>query len=36
VRELCQLGEETGKLKVLVADLPIDWNILREIVAKKL
>lgn len=36
LRELCQLREENGKLKRLVADLSLDRHILQEIVAKKL
>jgi putative transposase len=36
LRELRQLREENGKLKRLIADLPLDWHILQEIVQKKL
>jgi putative transposase len=36
LRELRQLREENGKLKRLVADLPLDRHILQEIVQKKL
>jgi putative transposase len=36
VRELRQLREENGRLKRLVADLSMDWQILQEIVSKKL
>jgi len=34
--ELRQLREENGRLKRLVADLSLDWQILQDIVARKL
>jgi len=36
VRELRQLREENRKLKQLVADLSLDKQILREVIAKKI
>jgi len=36
LRELRQLREENGRLKLLVADLSLDRQILQEIVSKKL
>jgi putative transposase len=36
LRELRQLREEVGRLKRLVADLSLDWQMLQEIVSKKL
>jgi putative transposase len=36
LRELCQLRDENGRLKRLVADLSLDRQILQEIVSKKL
>lgn len=36
MRRLKQLGEETGKLRKLVADLSLDRAMLQDVLAKKL